>query len=253
MVVFDELALVYDQAINWTNRLNRELPFLKSLIRSQKPARVLDLACGSGRHANALATEGHQVTGLDRSQAMIDAATRIANQEETQVSYFVGDMQEAPILVEGPFDLIMCLGNSLALLPDYNAVKHTLQGVRSLLRESGTFIFQVLNFQEIRHTNFRFFPLKTGTLSSGDDVVFVRFFEPFTDATTATLVFAGFIKHKTTWTVKVSTHAVLQFNQAVLENSLKNTGFQELQYFANYDRSSFSPLESRNIIVVSKT
>lgn len=252
MAIFDDLSLVYDEVIDWKNRLNRELPFLLTILGTQKSARVLDLACGSGRHATALAKLGHQVTGLDASQGMIDAATRLSAKEKTTVRYLVGHMQEVPSLVVGPFDLILCLGNSLALLPDLDAFEHTLEGIHSLLGTSGTFVAQVLNFQEIRHSQFRFFPMKSGTLPEGVDVVFARFFEPFTDSTKAILVFAGFAKQEKTWKVKVNSHEVLQLNLVDLESSFQDAGFPEIKTYGDYDGSSFSPLKSRNLIVVSK-
>ena len=252
MVVFDDLALVYDKAIDWKNRLNRELPFLQKLLGTRKSARILDLACGSGRHATALAQLGHEVTGLDASQGMIDAAIHLTSKEEATVQYLVGDMQKLLNLVEAPYDLIMCLGNSLALLPNIATLKFTLQGVHTLLEPSGMFIAQILNFEEIHHSHFRFFPMKSGILTTGQHVVFARFFEPFTDSTKAMLVFAGFIRQEKTWTTKVTTHEVLQLDQQILKLILREASFQETNFFGGYDGSEFSPLKSRNLIAVSK-
>jgi len=252
MVVFDDLALVYDEVIDWKNRLNRELPFLQTFLGTRKPARILDLACGSGRHATAFARQGHEVSGLDASQEMIDAAIQLTAMEKATVKYLVGDMQEAPNLVEGPYNLIMCLGNSLALLPTIDDLKRTLRGVHALLARPGTFVAQILNFQEIRHSHFRFFPLKSGTLEKGDDVVFARFFEPFTDSTKAILVFTGFVKQEATWRTQVKTHEVLQLDQQLFESVLRDTGFEKPELFGGYDGSAFSPLESRNLIAVAK-
>ncbi|MDO8055227.1 MAG: class I SAM-dependent methyltransferase [Candidatus Hermodarchaeota archaeon] len=252
MVLFDDLALVYDEAIDWKNRLNRELPFLESLLEKRTPARILDLACGSGRHATALAKLGHEVTGLDASREMIDAAIRLTAKEEVTVQYLVGDMQEALNLLEAPFDLIVCLGNSLALLPDIDALKRTVGGIHALLAPTGTFVAQVLNFQEIRYSRFRFFPMKSGTLTEDHDVVFARFFEPFTNSTKVTLVFAGFIRLDKAWKTRVNMHEVLQLDKPILVSTLRDAGFQEPEIFGGYDGSLFSPLESRNLIAVSK-
>jgi hypothetical protein len=183
---------------------------------------------------------------------MIDAATHLTAEKKTEVRYLVGNMQDVEAFVEKPFDLILCLGNSLALLPDFDALERTIHGVHALLGVNGTFIAQVLNFQEIRRSNFRFFPMKPGTLNDGTDVVFARFFEPFTDSTNATLVFAGFVKRQDAWMVKVTTHEVLQLSQRVLESILQSAGFQEIEIFAGYDGSRFSPEQSRNLVIVSK-
>jgi len=47
---FDDVALVYDDAINWEARLAREMPFLLAAVGDLKGKTVLDIACGTGRH-----------------------------------------------------------------------------------------------------------------------------------------------------------------------------------------------------------
>lgn len=43
-----------------------------------RPRRILDVGCGTGRHARALAALGHDVTGLDCSPGLLDVARRLA-------------------------------------------------------------------------------------------------------------------------------------------------------------------------------
>jgi len=212
----------------------------------------LDLATGKFTGHNVLTGGTGRFEGATGWMEMINAAIQLTAMEKATVKYLVGDMQEAPNLVEGPYNLIMCLGNSLALLPTIDDLKRTLRGVHALLARPGTFVAQILNFQEIRHSHFRFFPLKSGTLEKGDDVVFARFFEPFTDSTKAILVFTGFVKQEATWRTQVKTHEVLQLDQQLFESVLRDTGFEKPELFGGYDGSAFSPLESRNLIAVAK-
>lgn len=252
MTVFDELALIYDQSINWDIRLQRELPFLTALIKDKKSARILDLACGSGRHAVALVQERNEVIGLDLSPQMIAAATRYAEKHEVKVQFHTADIQDVKTTVTGHFDLILCLGNSLALLPSINALKTTLSGIQSLLPEDGYFVSQVLNFEEMRSTKFRFFPLKSGSTAAGNEVIFARFFEPFPDTETATLVFTGFIKTETDWKTKTHTQPVLQLTHRLLKQLLSTTGFTRTQYYADYSQNNFSPKKSRNLLTLAQ-
>jgi SAM-dependent methyltransferase len=250
MTVFEELALIYDQSIDWTQRLQRELPFLFTLIEHKKRARILDLACGSGRHAVALAQKGHEVIGLDLSPQMIAAATRHAEENDVNVQFHTADMSNAKSIVTGSFDLILCLGNSLALLPSIDALKATFHGAHSLLTKDGYFVTQTLNFEEMHHTQFRFFPLKSGTTSVGNEVIFARFFEPFSKASTATMVFTGFIKTDIGWKTKTHIHHVLQITHPLMEEILKTVGFTRIQHFANYQKHQFEPSKSRNLIML---
>ncbi len=252
MPVFDELALVYDQSIDWEQRLQRELPFINSLIKDQTKARILDLACGSGRHAVALAQRGYDVIGLDISSEMIAAATRHAEKNKVRVQFHTADMQNAKTTVTSPFDLILCLGNSLALLPSIDALRKALQGVKSLLSKDGIFVSQTLNFEEIRTTHFRFFPLKAGVTTAGNEVIFARFFEGLSNKITTTMVFSAFVKTETGWKTKTREQPVLQLSQAHLNQLLRAVGFKRLQYYADYQQTQFSPSTSRNLVFLAQ-
>src|SRR5215469_13550888 len=57
---------------------------------------VLDLACGNGRIANALARRGCLVTGLDITPAFLEQAQQVAAAEELTATYRLGDMRSLP-------------------------------------------------------------------------------------------------------------------------------------------------------------
>ncbi|MFX1318775.1 MAG: class I SAM-dependent methyltransferase [Promethearchaeota archaeon] len=252
MNVFEELALIYDQSINWAQRLQRELPLLRGLIQEKKIARILDLACGSGRHAVALAKDGHEVIGLDLSSQMISAAQTYAQENDVQVQFHVANMENANTIVKDPFDVILCLGNSLALLPSLESLQQTLKGVQQMLSQDGYFVSQILNFEEIRHSQFRFFPLKYGRTPGGDEVIFVRFFEPLTSSSIAHLVFTGLIKHGNTWETQTHSQQVLQLSQHIMEEQFLSLNFTRVELFSSYSRQPFSALESRNLITLAQ-
>jgi 2-polyprenyl-3-methyl-5-hydroxy-6-metoxy-1,4-benzoquinol methylase len=252
MPVFEELALIYDHSIDWNLRLQRELPFLLELIKTKKPARILDLACGSGRHAVALALEGHQVIGIDLSPQMINAATAHATAKGVNVHFYTADMTHTEATVEGPFDLIICLGNSLALLPTIHAIKSTIQNAHSLLKKQGWLLTQTLNFEEIRHSKFRFFPLKSGTTAAGNEVIFVRFFEPISGTNDATLIFTGFFKTNNTWKTQTRVQQLLQLSHPLMKQILRAGGFIQATFFADYQKHAFSATKSRNLITLAQ-
>lgn len=67
--------------------------------------RVLDLCCGDGELANALAARGCHVTGLDSSTVFLDRARSVAAASGVDVEYVHGDMREIPWT--GRFDRIV--------------------------------------------------------------------------------------------------------------------------------------------------
>jgi SAM-dependent methyltransferase len=79
-------------------------------------ARVLDLACGQGRHVRWLAAAGHRVTAVDREAALLAPLARLPNVERTVVA----DLEAAPWPLPGvQFDAVL-VTNYLwrALFPD---------------------------------------------------------------------------------------------------------------------------------------
>lgn len=55
---------------------------------------VLDLGCGTGRHAVELAQRGYDVTGVDRSEAMLARARQRASDADVEVGFELGDLRE---------------------------------------------------------------------------------------------------------------------------------------------------------------
>ncbi|MHA1873421.1 MAG: class I SAM-dependent methyltransferase, partial [Candidatus Heimdallarchaeaceae archaeon] len=80
-------AIDYDNFINWKIRLQREIPFLLQYLREET---VLDIACGSGRHAIALSEKGFKVVGIDYSENIIKIANNISKNVDN-VEFFVVD------------------------------------------------------------------------------------------------------------------------------------------------------------------
>jgi SAM-dependent methyltransferase len=78
------------------------------------PARVLDVGCGQGTQALYLARAGHEVTGIDLSSrllGMFEAALAAEPAEvAARVRLIFGAGENAPDLVTGTFDLVLCHG-----------------------------------------------------------------------------------------------------------------------------------------------
>jgi len=248
---FDDISLAYDNTIDWKSRLSREMPFLLSLIENTEKPRVLDMACGSGRHSIVLAARGSEVTGIDASKSMILAAKKHAENKGVAPKFIVGDMETIRTTVDGLFDLVICLGNSLALVKDIDSLKHVVKDVFNLLKDGGSFVVQVLNFEEIHWSGFRNFPLKTGTLSDGEEITFARLFEHSDYPFSSTLVMSAFRKQEGEWTSEVSTQKVLNLKHDKMKSILQETGFSSVEIYSDYARGSFEKKDDRSMVILS--
>ncbi|MHA1576808.1 MAG: class I SAM-dependent methyltransferase [Candidatus Thorarchaeota archaeon] len=248
MSSFDNLAIAYDNSIDWNARLERELPFILSSFRKDDDRRVLDIACGSGRHSIALAIDGANVVGVDMSSEMIAVADALAKKNSVNPDFRVLDMADLGNSVNGPFDLVLCLGNSLALSPNRAALGKLLGAVSDLLHRDGSFICQVLNFEAVRKSSARYFPSKGGKLDSGEEVVFTRFFDSLEKSEKTTLVLSSFIKTNTEWKSTLSYQEVLQLDLDILQD-LFTAARLKADYYSDYAQSSFDRETHRNIVI----
>ncbi|MCC7263858.1 MAG: class I SAM-dependent methyltransferase [Candidatus Latescibacteria bacterium] len=103
-------------------------------------ARVLDLGCGAGRCAIALAELGLEVVGVDLSRTMIEAAREQAELAGVQVQFEVMDAMKLELPPDS-FDVVLCAYNGLELLPGLEGKKQALAEVRRVLKPGGRFIF----------------------------------------------------------------------------------------------------------------
>jgi ubiquinone/menaquinone biosynthesis C-methylase UbiE len=85
-----------------------------------KPARVLDIGCGTGKLARRLAQRGSSVVGLDLCEPMVRQARGKLNGDGSRVRLAVGDSEHLPFAA-GSFDAVTC-SNSFHHYPNQAAV-----------------------------------------------------------------------------------------------------------------------------------
>lgn len=111
-----------------------EIDFVESRLGLPPGSRVLDVPCGSGRHALALADRGHRVTGIDISTEAIEHARRAATAAGLDVALRVGEMRDLPR--DASFDAAVCLGNSFGYL-DLTGLREFVAALAGAVRPGG--------------------------------------------------------------------------------------------------------------------
>ena len=119
-----------------------QLNYYLNLARERGGA-VLALACGSGQLAVPIAAMGLPVTGLDRSSAMLAAASRRAVAANAQMEVIQGDMRNFDL--GRRFSLIFIARNSLLHLSEPGEFAAFFSCVRHHLEPDGVFAFDIFN------------------------------------------------------------------------------------------------------------
>ncbi|GAA3098091.1 SAM-dependent methyltransferase [Streptosporangium carneum] len=111
---FTELPNAFWRAAVPERATAAEVGFVTRLAGLRPGSRVLDVACGSGRHALELARRGCRVTGLDVSAEALAHARAAAAGERLELDLRQGDMRALPADVRA--DAAMCMGNAFGYL-----------------------------------------------------------------------------------------------------------------------------------------
>jgi cyclopropane fatty-acyl-phospholipid synthase-like methyltransferase len=112
-------------------------PELIHFMDGHQPGRALDLGCGTGTNAIALARRGWQVTGVDFARGALRTARSKAKNAGLQIDFQIADVSRLPG-ISGPFDLILDIG-CFHSLPS-NAKKRYLVNLDNLLSASGSYM-----------------------------------------------------------------------------------------------------------------
>lgn len=239
---FHHIAEFYEALFDPDQRLAREGPFIEELLHEAPGPSVLDLACGTGIHALFLAEHGAQVTARDLSAGMIEVARR--KRPHPSIRYQEGDMCSPP---EGPWDLVLCLGNSLALLPDEAHVRRFLDRACRVLAPGGRLCFQILNFSPERWPAARHHVARREGKSGS--IVAVKSLVPGHERILLGMHFHVRLEDGTI--LQESDHGVLlPIRQGLIEAWAKQLGLTGCAWFGGFDGAPFSPSESNDLIGV---
>jgi len=111
--------------------------------------RVLDLACGAGRHARAVARRGATVVGLDLSVELLARASQAPEPDAPPVTFVRGDMRHLPF-ASGSFNIVLSMFTSFGYFANEADDRGMLAEVRRVLVPGGVFLLDVFNAEHVR-------------------------------------------------------------------------------------------------------
>jgi ubiquinone/menaquinone biosynthesis C-methylase UbiE len=211
-------------------------------LAGDAPKTILDVGCGTGRLACALAARGHRVTGADPSPGMLRVArSRPGHQRVTWV-----DSTAADLALATRFDLIIMTGHVFQVFLDDADVRAALGALRRHLAPGGRLAFETRNplVEEWRTWT----PALTLERLQVPGIGAVELHYDVTAHAGALVTFETHYRFAPDDIVVAPT--TLRFmSQAELAALLGEAGFTDIAWFGNWDRSPIS-LTNPEIIVV---
>jgi len=120
-----------------------EVDGIEKILHLRAGCRILDLACGAGRHSIELARRGYEVVGFDLSAALLKTARAAARQAKIRVAFDRGDMRALPYRNE--FDAVINMFSSFGYFEGVEDDRKALAGVARALRRRGKFLMERFN------------------------------------------------------------------------------------------------------------
>ncbi|MGY4384756.1 SAM-dependent methyltransferase [Pedobacter sp. UYP24] len=117
---------------------------LSAYLKPVADARILDIACGRGRHAIYLNKKGYDVTGIDLSEQSIKYAQQF---EKKNLHFFVHDMRKLAFI--NYFDIALNMFTSFGYFESEKDHVNALKSFRKGLKAEGTLVIDYFNTQKI--------------------------------------------------------------------------------------------------------
>jgi SAM-dependent methyltransferase len=147
---YDQLTpfyhLVYE---DWNASVRRQGEQLSSLIDTEWPGRrkLLDVSCGIGTQAIALAKRGYLVTASDLCATEIDRARLEASKRGVNIAFSVCDMRQAHVHHGSGFDIVISCDNALPHLLTDQDLLIALKEMLACLSVGGGCIVTVRDYE----------------------------------------------------------------------------------------------------------
>jgi SAM-dependent methyltransferase len=250
----------YDTFVNWDVRLARELPFFRSVFADAGAQRVIDMGCGSARHAIEFACAGMKVDGVDPDEAMLasarvnaaDAAEKIArNGGELALAH--GEFGELAALGLRDADAITCTGNALPHVRGLEGLRLALVDFCDALKPSGALVLHLLNHDRLLKTRQRTLPPPVREVPEGTRV-FLRVIDyPADGGEFLGMDFVTLVRDAAgEWTVASHRSPHTMLSRTTLERELGDAGFDRVEFFGAHDRHPLTDADESLIVLARR-
>lgn len=141
--LFTDYADTYDKEV-YTQGTVGEVGFIEAEIGGDKSVNILDIGCGTGRHAVELAKRGYRVVGIDLSESQLARARDKARWAGVEVTFMKKDARQLEFSDRFDLAIMLCEG-AFPLMETDEMNFRILENAGRALKPGGKFIFTTLN------------------------------------------------------------------------------------------------------------
>jgi len=132
--LYNQLSKYIDASYRCTKNYQQEVDFILRRVGNTRGI-LIDVACGSGGHAELLSKAGFEVYAVDLNDGML----RLMKKNLPKARIFKQDMRDLHLSVKA--DVLLCMYNSINYNYSYDELTHTFQRFYDHLKPGGTLIF----------------------------------------------------------------------------------------------------------------
>jgi SAM-dependent methyltransferase len=136
-----------------TNDAKKIISLLFKNIKLKRSSKILDLACGNGRHSIFFVKRGFNVVGIDLSKFLISEAKKKLNgaysKFKNRLTFEIKDMRNIQYVNE--FDLVVNIFTSFGYFSKNSDNEKVIKEVSCALKHGGYFLFDFLNSKYIKN------------------------------------------------------------------------------------------------------
>ncbi|MEO3877962.1 class I SAM-dependent methyltransferase [Rheinheimera fenheensis] len=214
-----------------------EVAGLLALTSIPPSSKILDLACGVGRHTVELSLRGFKTSGLDYSAHLLELAKNYAKKKNADVEWIKSDMRKLDY--NDIFDMVLSLWTSFGYFDQQVDNYRVLENVYRSLKPGGVFVLELItteiferNCKPIKKIDFGKYTIIEESLYKKDSTK-TEFY--WTLLENGRIVAKESISH---WL----------YSSEVLQKMLKNCGFKNITSYGDFNGANYD--ENSNTIIL---
>lgn len=129
---------------SWVEDTRCQIDFLAKVLRLTGSERILDLACGFGRHSLELARRGFSVTGVDITPSYVEFAQEQAQKRGLNAQFICSDIRE--VQFENEFDVVLNMADgAVGYLENDGENQKIFEVIAKSLKPGGKHFMDIMN------------------------------------------------------------------------------------------------------------